>query len=197
MVFRPLAASFRNSSTLAVGPVVRHHRVAVVVHIHDQVLAHDCQADQSDICRLFHDLLQTLRTRKLALRLVGEALGESGAPAEIKGKAQLFQMPISLITCGADGRATDQSARHRKDPQLPVDILVLWTSENAVRAIPPIPTPRIRRTKNRNRPNRGQFPFPPRSANHPATCKSARSGSANDPARPSKPARCSGHKCLQ
>jgi hypothetical protein len=28
----------------------------------------------------------------------------SGAPAEIKGKAQRFQMPISLITCGAGVR---------------------------------------------------------------------------------------------
>jgi tRNA(Ile)-lysidine synthase len=27
----------------------------VVVHIQDQVLAHDCQTDQRDVCRLFHD----------------------------------------------------------------------------------------------------------------------------------------------
>ena len=38
------------------GAVEGDHRVAVVGHIQDQVLAHDCQADQSDICRLFHEL---------------------------------------------------------------------------------------------------------------------------------------------
>jgi hypothetical protein len=42
-------------------PIVRHHRVAVVVHVHDQVLAHDCQTDQSDVCRLFHDLAYSMR----------------------------------------------------------------------------------------------------------------------------------------
>ena len=41
------------------GPVEGDHCVAVVVHIQDQVLAHDCQTDQCDVCRLFHDLLQT------------------------------------------------------------------------------------------------------------------------------------------
>ena len=35
------------------------HGEAVVVHVQDQVLAHDGQADQCDVCRLFHDLLQT------------------------------------------------------------------------------------------------------------------------------------------
>jgi len=39
-------ASFRNSSTLDTVTVVGHHGIAVVVHIQDQVLAHDCQTDQ-------------------------------------------------------------------------------------------------------------------------------------------------------
>ena len=33
-----------------------HHGVAMVIHVEDQVLAHDCQTDQRDICRLLHDL---------------------------------------------------------------------------------------------------------------------------------------------
>jgi proteic killer suppression protein len=28
----------------------------MIVHVHDQVLAHDCQTDQRDVCRLFHDV---------------------------------------------------------------------------------------------------------------------------------------------
>jgi hypothetical protein len=32
----------------------------VVIHIQDQVLAHDCQTDQRDVCRLFHDLVLSI-----------------------------------------------------------------------------------------------------------------------------------------
>ena len=53
----PLAASFRNSSTLDYGAVESHHGVAMVAHVQNQVLAHDCQADQCDVCRLFHDVV--------------------------------------------------------------------------------------------------------------------------------------------
>ena len=38
------------------GAVERNHGVAVVGHIQNQVLAHHCQTDQSDICRIFHEL---------------------------------------------------------------------------------------------------------------------------------------------
>ena len=84
---RPLAASFRNSSTLDDGAVVRDHGVAVVVHVHDQVLAHDCQTDQGDICRLFHDLLQTVGARRrFRIRPVGHTLGEFRRASRKLGK---------------------------------------------------------------------------------------------------------------
>ena len=59
-------------------PVEGDHRVSVVVHIHNQVLAHDCQTDQSDICRLFHNLLQTRcgTPGNSHYAFVGETLGE-------------------------------------------------------------------------------------------------------------------------
>ena len=66
------------------GAVVRHHRIAVVVHIEDQVLAHYCQTDQSDVCRLFHEIFTRGRGR--------------------------FQTSISLITWG-HGRGKTATAR--------------------------------------------------------------------------------------
>ena len=60
------------------------HGKAVVVHVQNQVLAHDGQTDQCDVCRLFHDLLQPVAGRREAhtTAWVEEALGEVRAPAE-------------------------------------------------------------------------------------------------------------------
>ena len=55
MTFVPLAASFRKSSTFDDGAVEGGHGEAVVVHVQDEVLAHDGQTDECDVCRLFHD----------------------------------------------------------------------------------------------------------------------------------------------
>ena len=78
MVARTFGGVVQELIHLGSGAVVGDHRVPVVVHIHDQVLAHDCQTDQSDICRLFHDLLQTRcgTPRTSHYDLVGETLGE-------------------------------------------------------------------------------------------------------------------------
>jgi hypothetical protein len=66
----------------------------VVVHIQDQVLAHDCQTDQCDVCRLFHDL----------------APEKSGGPPD-HGKLSVLQMTISGTTAstlrGSVGRIVD------------------------------------------------------------------------------------------
>ena len=36
------------------GSIISNHSVAVVVHIEDQVLAHDCKADKCDVCLSVH-----------------------------------------------------------------------------------------------------------------------------------------------
>ena len=52
----PLASLFEEIVHLGDGAVEDRHFVAVVVHVQDQVLAHDGQADQSDIASCFwHD----------------------------------------------------------------------------------------------------------------------------------------------
>ena len=50
----PCASLARNSSTFDDGAVVGHDGEAVVVHVEDEVLAHDGQADECDVCFRFH-----------------------------------------------------------------------------------------------------------------------------------------------
>ena len=52
--FVPLASLARKSSTFSDGAVEGHHGEAVVVHVEDQVLAHDGKADQGDVSFRFH-----------------------------------------------------------------------------------------------------------------------------------------------
>ena len=51
----PLGGVVQEFVDLGHGAIERHHRVAVVVHVENEVLAHDGQTDQCDVCRLFHD----------------------------------------------------------------------------------------------------------------------------------------------
>jgi hypothetical protein len=47
---------------LGSGAVVGHDSVAVVIHVQDEVLAHDGQANQCDIALRFHDSLSEFKT---------------------------------------------------------------------------------------------------------------------------------------
>ena len=60
----PLASLARNSSTFDDGAVVGHDGEAVVVHVEDEVLAHDGQADECDVALWFHDV--SVQFRKLS-----------------------------------------------------------------------------------------------------------------------------------
>ena len=50
----PLGLVVEEIVHLGDGAVVGHDRVAVVVHVEDQVLAHDGQADECDVSLGFH-----------------------------------------------------------------------------------------------------------------------------------------------
>ena len=56
MVSRPLACVVEELVHLGNGAVEADHGEAVVVHVEDQVLAHDGQADQCDVRGCFHDV---------------------------------------------------------------------------------------------------------------------------------------------
>src|ERR1700687_1739262 len=71
------------------GAVKRDHRVPVVVHIQNEILAHDGEANKGDICGWFHDQLQ---------RMASGVCSRTQGTAAVK-RGMLFQMPISLITC--------------------------------------------------------------------------------------------------
>src|ERR1035437_2936751 len=103
MVVRPLAASFRKSSTLE---VVRLYATTVypwsfifIIRFWPMTARpiNAMSAVCSMICSKPVAARQEARTATRKERLSVS----SGAPAEIKEKAQRFQMPISLITCGA------------------------------------------------------------------------------------------------
>ena len=54
--FVPFASLARKWSTFSDRAVVGHDGEAVVVHVEDQVLAHDGQADECDVAFRFHGL---------------------------------------------------------------------------------------------------------------------------------------------